>query len=85
MNDKVPPFYCRKYSGDPDFSISEWNDEYMRLVSIDASEELMREILHPELSPCTNQCFTCLADVGERRLKTKQIKDTSAGKPAKQT
>lgn len=66
-------FYCRKLCGDPDFSIDEWNEafKYCNDNNIEGVERDM--ILNPELFPCGQQCFTCMADVGERRLKTKKL------------
>lgn len=64
-------FYCQKVCGDGNFSIEEWNKslKYCDDAGIEGVER--DKILHPELFPCTSQCFDCMAVVGERRLKTK--------------
>mgnify|MGYP001251724254 CR=1 FL=1 len=66
-------FYCRKHSGDPDFSIEDWNKalDYCEEHNINGIER--DKILSPELFPCDTQCFDCIADVGERRKKTKSF------------
>ncbi len=65
-------FYCQKVCGDENFSIEEWNKAlaYCNNAGIEGVER--DKILHPEKFPCTEQCFTCMAIVGERRLKTKK-------------
>ena len=66
-------FFCRKVCGDPDFDIDEWNKafEYCEKAGIEGIER--NKILHPDLFPCQSQCFDCLADVGEQRLKTQKL------------
>ena len=69
--------YCQKVCGDEDFSIEEWN-EALRYCNDAGIEGIERDkILHPEKFPCEEQCFACMAIVGERRLKTKQLKSIS--------
>ena len=64
-------FHCRKINGGPEFFITEWNDVYNGLVISGASEKKMQTILNPP--QCKKQCFDCIADVGERRIKTQKI------------
>lgn len=66
-------FHCRKWHGDPDFSIEEWNETAENLDKIDISEEERNKILFPHTNPCENQCFDCMADVGERRKRTQEL------------
>lgn len=67
-------FYCQNICGEVGFSIHEWNNaldycDNAGIVGIDRDK-----ILHPEKLPCAEQCFSCMAIVGERRNKTKLIK-----------
>lgn len=64
-------FYCQNIVGDADFSIDEWNKVYEEVK--DLSEDEQNAILFPVLEPCKQQCFSCMAIVGERRLKTKAL------------
>ena len=66
-------FYCRQHTGDPDFNIDEWNRalEYCDKLNIQGLER--EKILHPELHVCKQQCFDCMADVGDRRKKTSKL------------
>ena len=66
-------FYCQKVCGDEGFSIEEWNKAlaYCNDAGIEGQE--WNKILNPELFPCTEQCFNCIAKVGERRLKTNKL------------
>lgn len=66
-------FYCQKVCGDVEFSIDEWNKafKYCNDAGIEGVER--DKILNPELFPCTEQCFACMAAVGERRIKTKSL------------
>jgi len=67
-------FYCGKLTA-LDFSIDEWNEawEYCLEKGITDTEE-GRKILNQEYYPCDEQCFNCMAEVGARRLKTKNLK-----------
>jgi hypothetical protein len=64
-------FYCQKACGEVDFSIEEWNKAFNEVK--DMSEEIRNIILHPK--PCweegKEQCFACMAIVGETRNKNK--------------
>lgn len=64
-HDSNPDFYCKKYCGDPDFSIDKWNEEFKRCNEVGIKME--------EDKPCQKQCFDCMAIVGETRLKTKAL------------
>lgn len=63
-------FYCQNLTGDVDFSIDEWNAAYNELK--DLSESVQKSVLG-ERPACTEQCPTCAAIVGERRLKTQRL------------
>ncbi len=63
--------YCQKVNGDVDFSINEWNTQYGALELSNLSETEKEKILHPP--ECKNQCFDCMAIIGARRLRTKEI------------
>ena len=60
-------FYCLNLVGDPDFSIKEYNEQ----------RELCRQLgIHfPCSNPpaCKEQCFRCMAIVGERRKQTQSL------------
>lgn len=66
-------FYCQNACGEVGFSIDEWNKAYDEVK--DLGEDIIKAVLHP--NPCWEdgkpQCFACMAIVGERRNKTKQL------------
>lgn len=64
-------FYCQKSCGEVGFYIKEWNKNYKEINAMDISEEEKRKLIHPD--PCKEQCFNCMAIVGERRLKTQTL------------
>jgi hypothetical protein len=64
-------FYCQRVCGEVGFSIDEWNAAFQYCNSAGLSEADRNKILHPE--PCNEQCFACLAIVGDRRNKTKAL------------
>jgi len=66
-------FYCQNLCGQEDFDIEEWNKalKYCNDANIKGIER--DKILHPEKFPCERQCFSCIAIVGDRRLKTKKL------------
>lgn len=68
-------FYCRKISGAEDFSIDEFNKISAELEETNLSEKEKFRILFPPKcdAQCYAQCFDCLADVGERRIKTQKL------------
>lgn len=67
-----PHFYCGKLTA-LDFSIDYWNEAW-RYCEDNNIEGIERDkILHPENFPCETQCFRCMAEVGERQLKTKSL------------
>jgi hypothetical protein len=64
-------FHCRKVNGEANFLIDDWNEAFDYCIKNNLSEKEMDEILnHPS---CEKQCFECMADVGQTRLKTKQL------------
>jgi len=63
-------FYCQNVVGDQNFSIDEWNKAYQEVKNM--SEDIKRLVLD-DPPPCKEQCFACMAIVGERRLKTKNL------------
>lgn len=64
-------FYCQQKCGEIGFSIDEWNKAYKEINEMPISEDEKQKLIDGE--PCENQCFTCMAIVGERRIKTKQL------------
>ena len=62
--------YCKIVTGGG-FSIDEWNKafKYCNENKIEGKER--EEIL--EGTPCTKQCFDCMAEVGKRQLETKSL------------
>lgn len=64
-------FYCQQKCGAPDFSIDEWNKSYLEIQAMPISEEEKNKLIDGE--PCTEQCFDCMAIVGERRIKTEKL------------
>lgn len=68
-------FYCQKLCVNSNFSIQEWNTNFMKLSQAGLLEtKAADEILNPELSPCEEQCVECAVEVGKRRIKTKNNK-----------
>ena len=63
-------FYCKIHTGSME-SINEWNDVEESLRHTNLSEQEKSAILFP--SVCTKQCFDCLAEVGETRMKTQKL------------
>lgn len=65
-------FYCQQKCGSQDFSINDWNKalKFCNDAGIEGKER--SEILDGK--PCKEQCFNCIAIVGETRLKNKTIK-----------
>ncbi len=63
--------YCQKVNGEVGFSIDDWNETYKALELTNLSEAEKDAILDPP--ECENQCFDCMAIVGARRLRTKEI------------
>ena len=63
---KAVHFYCQKLCGDANFSINEWNRQFeiCNAAGIEMPED--------DLEGCKEQCFDCLAIVGETRLKNKK-------------
>lgn len=60
-------FYCQNTCGAVDFSIDEWDEVEKSVRSL--SEKDQQDILFPK--SCNEQCFACMAIVGERQAKTK--------------
>jgi hypothetical protein len=60
-------FYCQNTCGSADFSIEEWNEVEKRVRSLSKIDQ--QNILFPK--HCNEQCFSCMAIVGERQAKTK--------------
>jgi hypothetical protein len=66
-------FYCKYVIGDPDFSIEEWNKAYKEINAMPISEAEKEKLITGNTEQCKEQCFDCMAIVGERQLKTKLI------------
>jgi hypothetical protein len=58
-------FYCQKLVGDANFSIDEWNKQFK------ICNDLEIEMPPEPTEGCKEQCFDCMAIVGEQRLKTR--------------
>jgi len=69
MTDKKT-FYCKIHSGSL-YSIEEWNLTQKSLEFTNLTEKEKQDILFPKV--CNNQCFDCMAEVGETRLKTQKL------------
>ena len=63
-------FYCQHLTGDVNFSIDEWNKVHDQIQGMGLSEKEEKFILFGPQECCKEQCFDCMAIVGERRLKT---------------
>lgn len=63
-------FYCQKLTGDANFSIKEWNRVHDEIKDLGLTEKEENDILFGDGEPCKEQCFDCMAIVGERRSKT---------------
>lgn len=67
-------FYCQNKCGHQDFSIDKWNEDYKKFSDAGLLDtEAANKALHPEMSPCIEQCFDCMAIVGQRQLQTKNL------------
>jgi hypothetical protein len=66
-------FYCHKTQSYELISQAERikRREYCRISGITGLER--DKLLSPHLFRCETQCFDCMAIVGERRLKTKEL------------
>ena len=64
-------FYCQIKCGEVDFSIQEWNKAFNEIIAMPISQAEQEKLLNPE--PCKEQCFDCIAIVGETRLKNLKI------------
>lgn len=62
-------FYCQNICGRVDFSIEKWNEEF------EACRKAGVEMKKPR--PCGEQCFDCMAIVGQTRIKNKRDVATS--------
>jgi hypothetical protein len=69
-------FYCQQKCGEVDFSIDEWNKAFKYCIDNNLSEEEINKILDGE--PCENQCFDCMAIVGERKKKNRLVRESKA-------
>jgi hypothetical protein len=69
-------FYCQQKCGEVDFSIDEWNKAFKYCIDNNLSEKQTAEIL--EGKPCEQQCFDCMAIVGETRKKNRLKRESRA-------
>lgn len=60
-------FYCQIKCGEVGFSIDEWNKAFKEIEAMPISEVDKYKLRNPE--PCKDQCFDCIAIVGETRTK----------------
>ena len=75
-------FYCQQKCGQVDFSIDEWNKAYKEINAMPISEAEKRKLIDGE--PCKEQCFDCIAIVGETRIKNQKLRDAPQALPARQ-
>jgi hypothetical protein len=54
---------------DENFSIDEWNKSYLEIEAMPISQIEKDKLIDGE--PCKVQCFDCMANVGETRLKNR--------------
>lgn len=73
-------FYCQNLTGDVNFSIEEWNKAFDEVK--DMSSEIQRLVLG-DPPACEEQCFACMAIVGEQRKKTAHLTGKSEDSPAR--
>jgi len=59
-------FYCQRISGDVNFSIDEWNEQFKLCIKLGIP-------FPDDPEPCENQCFECLEIVAKTREKNKLI------------
>lgn len=62
-------FYCQRLTGGG-FDINEWNKAFDEVK--DSSREIQKLVLDSPPA-CKEQCFDCIAIVGERRKATKNL------------
>jgi hypothetical protein len=67
-------FYCQQKCGEVDFSIEEWNKSYKEINAMPISEEEKQKLIDGE--PCKEQCFACMAIVGETQRKNRLIRES---------
>lgn len=60
-------FYCQNLIGDANFSIKEWNEQYK------ICNDLGIKIPSEPKECCKEQCFECMAIIGERKKKTNDL------------
>lgn len=65
-------FYCKRWCGDPEFSIDEWNKTFVNLCAAGIENTKKGRAALGE-THCEEQCFDCMAIVGERRKKTMNL------------
>lgn len=63
-------FYCKIHTGSME-SIEEWNETQKSLELTNLSEREKQDILFPPV--CKKQCFDCIAEVRETRMRTKKL------------
>ena len=63
-------FYCKNHTGSME-SIDEWNEVANSLELTNLSEKAKQDVLFPPV--CEKQCFDCIAEVGETRMKTQKL------------
>ncbi len=66
-------FYCQQKCGHVDFSIEEWNKSYDEIQNMPIKEKEKQKLIHG--LPCEEQCFDCMAIVGETRKKNQLIRE----------
>ena len=62
-------FYCQNKCGQENFNIDEWNKKFLLGLQMNLGEKEMFKLLDRE--DCIQQCFDCIAIVGETRIKNK--------------
>lgn len=74
-------FYCQQKCGVVGFSIEEWHKNYLEIEKMPISRADKDKLIDGE--PCENQCFDCIAIVGETRILNKEKRKARASKQNK--
>ena len=69
-------FYCQQKCTSDDFCIDEWNKSYEEIQQMPISQAEKDKLIDGE--PCTEQCFACMAVVGETRNKNRLFRELHA-------
>lgn len=62
-------FYCQQKCGEVGFDIDEWNKNYKEIEAMPIPQAEKDKLIDGE--PCKEQCFDCMAIVGETQKKNR--------------